>query len=440
MGPLNQLSAAEAARAIASGAVSATALMHACLARIAARETAIGAFQSIDGDRALAAAAAADRAPPKGPLHGVPFAAKDLIDTLDFPTGWGSPIYADHRPPRDASCIQLFRDAGAILVGKTVTTEFAYFNPGRTANPANPAHTPGGSSSGSAAAVADFMVPLAFGSQTAGSLIRPAAYCGVVGYKPTHGAFDAAGVMGLATSLDTLGMLARSVEDMQLVRSVLCPNLPPAGHSTLTDPDWRPRIALMRGPNWWDGSLEMRDACQRALALLAELGASTGELATPPAFADLVAHQRTIMAYETARARIFEYRNHRSRISDAFAQLVEAGLATSHADYAAALDATARAQRVHDQQFLEFDLILAPAAPGEAPRGLGATGDPLFSRAWTLLHAPCLSLPFGKGLNGLPMAVQFVGRRHADAAFLEGCRWVEAAFAAPEAAGAAKAG
>lgn len=420
-GELNRLTAVQVAAAIARGAIKATELMASCLDRIARREPLVHAFQAIDFEAAMKAAEEADRGEPKGPLHGIPFAAKDIIDTADFPTGWGSAVYADYRPRRDASCVQLLKDAGAILIGKTVTTEFAYFDPGPTANPHDLAYTPGGSSSGSAAAVADFMVPLALGTQTAGSLIRPGAYCGVLAYKPTHGAFELDGVMGAAASLDTLGGLARSVNDLILLRRALCPNLAPETF----DPQWRPRVALMRGPHWAEGSMAMRDACQRAMTVLADAGAVVGELSAPAAFADLVAQQKVVMAYETARSRIFEYRNHRDRIGAAFATLVEIGLGTSHADYRQALDAAARARRIHDTQFLEFDVILAPAASGEAPKGLHATGDPLYSRAWTLLHAPSMSVPFGHGPNGLPLAVQLVGRRNADDLFLHTARWID---------------
>src|SRR5438094_10369182 len=210
--PLSR-SVRDAAQAIASGRLTAEALASACLDRIAAREAVVGAWQYLDRDAALAAARQRDAEPPRGPLHGIPIAVKDLIDTADMPTGYGSPIYQGHRPAADASCVALARAAGAVALGKTVTTEFACFTAGKTANPHNPAHTPGGSSSGSAAAVADGMVPLAFGSQTAGSIIRPAAYCGVVGFKPSFGMIARAGVKPLADSLDTVGTMARNVAD-----------------------------------------------------------------------------------------------------------------------------------------------------------------------------------------------------------------------------------
>ena len=419
---LHALSATAIAARIAAGETSAEAVMRECLARIRSREAEIGAFVHLDPDAALAAARAADAVRRLGPLHGVPFAVKDIIDTADMPTAWGSSIHAGHRPRGDASCVALLRRAGAIPVGKSVTTEFAYFAPGKTANPHNPAHTPGGSSSGSAAAVADAMVPFALGSQTAGSLIRPASYCGIIGYRPSIGSFDLQGVMGLSPSLDTLGILARSLDDIALVRSVL-----DGSDANLRDDfDERPpRIALMRGPHWRDGSMEMRDACQRAIETLAGHGAEIGDLQHPASFDDLTDAQKTVMAFETARARIDEYTRHRDAISEQFASLVEAGLAVSRAHYEAARRTASIARRQLDRFFDEFDAILAPAAPGEAPEGLSATGDPLFSRGWTLLQVPSLSLPFGTGPRGLPTSVQLVGRYAGDTRLLAAARWVE---------------
>src|SRR6266478_6832973 len=215
------LSARVAAQEIAAGRLAAEALVTACLDRIAARESVVGAWHHLDPDAALAAARQRDAEPPRGPLHGIPIAVKDLIDTAETPTGYGSPIYEGHRPAADAACVALARAAGAVALGKTVTTEFACFTAGKTANPHNPAHTPGGSSSGSAAAVADGMAPLALGTQTAGSVIRPAAYCGVVGYKPSFGLINRAGVKPLADSLDTVGVFARTVEDAAFFAGVL---------------------------------------------------------------------------------------------------------------------------------------------------------------------------------------------------------------------------
>lgn len=418
---LNQLGLAEMARRIALGEVSAEAIMQSCLQRIAEREAEVGAFVSIDPEAALQAARAADRVEASGSLHGIPIGVKDIIDTEHFVTGWGASCYHEHRPGRNASCVQLMLRAGAIVVGKTVTTEFAYFSPGKTANPHNLRHTPGGSSSGSAAAVADGMLPFAFGTQTAASLIRPAAYCGIPGYKASHGSFDLQGVMGLAPSLDTLGFLAREVEDFELVRGVLCGSVAAAPADFSETPL---RVALLRGAHWAEGSVEMRDVCQRALAVLAEAGAQTGEIATPQAFMELTECQKSVMAYETAHARIYEYDHHREYISDAFIDLVESGLRVTRSAYEAACHERERAMRVLHGLFLDTDVILAPAAPGEAPAGLEATGDPLYSRSWNLLKVPCVSIPFGTGPRSLPLAVQLIGALNSDDRLLASARWV----------------
>lgn len=415
---------ADLARRISAGEITAEAAMQSCLERIDLREAEVGAFIHIDQAVALEAARAADNAEIKGPLHGVPIGVKDIIDTEQFATAWGTRFYQEHRSQRNASCVELFLQAGAIIVGKTVTTEFAYFKPGKTANPHNLAHTPGGSSSGSAAAVADCMLPFAFGSQTAASLIRPAAYCGIPGYKASHGSFDLQGVMGLAPSMDTLGFLAREVEDFELARSVLSGSVP-----VTADFDETPlRVALLRGSHWSEGSLEMRDVCQRALAALAKAGAQTGELACPEIFKALTECQKKIMAYEVARARIFEYNHYRDQISSAFIDLVESGFKVSRFAYEDACSTRDRAIRVLQNLFVDIDIILAPAAPGEAPRGLDATGDPLYSRSWNLLQVPCLSIPFDSGPEGLPLSIQLVGPMNSDDCLLAAAKWVHSQF------------
>jgi amidase len=419
----NQIGFAQMARQIREGSVTAQAIMQSCLLRIEQREAEVGAFICYDADAALASARLADQTEPKGPLHGVPFGVKDIIDTDQFPTGWGTSFYDGHQPTRNASCAELFIRAGGILFGKTVTTEFAYFKPGKTANPHNLDHTPGGSSSGSAAAVADHMLPFGFGSQTAASLIRPASYCGIPGYKASHGSFDLQGVMSLSPSLDTLGFLAREVEDFELARSVLCGSTP----SAIPDLEQTPlRISLFRGPHWMDGSLEMRDVCQRAIDALKAAGVQTGELGCPEAFKPLTEAQKTVMAYEVAHARIFEYSRYRDQISSQFLELFESGLAVSRADFEAACTTRDRAARILESLFIDTDVILTPAAPGEAPAGLDATGDPLFSRGWNLLQVPSVSIPYGKGPNGLPLSVQLIGRMGADDDLLAAAKWVNA--------------
>ena len=425
MTALNRLSATEIARLIRDGSTTPSAVMAAHLQRIAAREADVGAFIHLDADRAMQRARVADGQSAKGPLHGVPFVIKDIIDTADMPTGWGSDIHSGRRPESNAACVQIFLDAGAIPIGKTVTTEFAYFRPGKTANPHNLSHTPGGSSSGSAAAVADCMVPLAFGSQTAASLIRPAAYCGVCALKPTTGAFDLSGVMALAPSLDTLGVLARDPQDLVLVHSLLTANpLPEAPDFS----DIVPHISLMRGPHWQDGAIEMREVCHRAMRALSQAGAETGEMDHPPLFAELTAAHKTVMGYETARSRADVYDAHYSAISDQFKQLVEEGRTVSDVQYREALAMRERANAVLDVLFLDCDAVLVPSAPGEAPEGLGATGDPLFSRIWSLLRLPCVALPLGAGPRGLPLGVQLIGRKGGDRKLLAVAEWVQAVF------------
>ncbi|ETW95399.1 MAG: hypothetical protein ETSY2_48185, partial [Candidatus Entotheonella gemina] len=289
----NELTATEAAQAIAGGMMTSVELVQACLDRIHARETDIGAWTYLDDEAALSQARACDQHPVQGPLHGVPVGVKDLIDTYDMPTSYGSPIYAGHQSAGDASGVAMLRAAGAVILGKTVTTEFAMFTPGKTANPHNPAHTPGGSSSGSAASVADAMVPLALGTQTAGSIIRPASYCGAVGYKPTHGNFPIAGIKALAQSLDTLGGFSRSVADLALLRVAMIGA--PATLATLEGP---PRIGLYRTPQWSEATDDTHNVLETAAQQLAAAGAEVRDAELPPEFADLVAAQETIQVFE----------------------------------------------------------------------------------------------------------------------------------------------
>ena len=322
MSDLHLLSACVIAARIRAGDTTPSEVMADHLARIATRESLVEAFQHLNTDRAMDRARAADDLPAERPLYGVPFVIKDIIDTADMPAGWGFPPYKVRQPESNAPCVDALIAAGAIPIGKTVTTEFAYFKPGKTANPHNLTHTPGGSSSGSAAAVADHMTPLALGSQTAASLVRPAAFCGVAAFRPTTGGFDLGGVMGLSPALDTLGILARDAKDLTLMRSALL-----GRELTVSDDlgDALPRISLMRGPHWQDGSMEMRDTCTRALAALSITGAECGEVAHPSLFAELTEAQITVMGYETARTRAHEYDNYRDDISPQFAALIESG-------------------------------------------------------------------------------------------------------------------
>ena len=413
----HSLTVREAARQIAERRLAAETLTAAYLDRIEAREPIVGAWQYLDREQALATARRRDAEPPRGPLHGIPLAVKDLIDTVDMPTTYGSSIYHGHWPAADASCVALAKAAGAVVVGKTVTTEFAAFTPGKTANPRNPAHTPGGSSSGSAAAVADGMAPLAFGTQTAGSVIRPAAYCGCVGYKPSFGLINRAGVKPLADSLDTVGVLAPTVEDTAFFVGVLSER-PALRH--LAVPSEAPRFGLYRTPMWDAAEPATAAAIDEARAALERAGAAVAELAVAPEHHGLAEAQNTIMCFEAVRAFAHERTLHSAELSPRFAQMLDAGMAIGADEYDRAL-ARAVAARVGLTAFFgACDAVLVPAAPGEAPIGLGNTGDPIFNRMWTLLGVPCVTLPARWAENGLPTGVQLVGRAGDDARLM-GC-------------------
>jgi Asp-tRNA(Asn)/Glu-tRNA(Gln) amidotransferase A subunit family amidase len=423
---LRSLSIQEAAERIAAGRLTAEALVTAFLARIAAREKTVGAWHYLDREAALATARWRDNEAPRGPLHGVPIAVKDLIDTADMPTAYGSPIYHGHRPAADASCVALMRAAGAIVLGKTVTTEFACFTPGKTANPHNPAHTPGGSSSGSAAAVAAGMAPLAFGTQTAGSVIRPAAYCGVIGYKPSFGVINRAGVKPLADSLDTIGVMARTVADAAFCVGVLAER--PALRR-VRPPAFAPRFGLYRTPLWDMAEAATAAALDAARAALEGAGAAVGELAIAPEHEGLNPAQEQIMGFELVRALAYERLEHSAELSPALARLLDAGLAVGAEDYDRARACAAAARARLPEFFGGCDAVLVPAAPGEAPAGLGATGDPVFNRMWTLLGVPCVTVPARWGASGLPTGVQLVGRVGDDAHLLAAALFLERALA-----------
>ena len=419
MKPLHELTAAEAAAAIAAGTITSEALVTACLERIAAREERVGAWGYLDPEQALAQARARDRSPTQGPLHGVPLGIKDLIDTSDMPTCYGSPIYAGYRPAWDAASVALLRAAGAVILGKTVTTEFAMFTPGKTANPHNVAHTPGGSSSGSAAAVADTMVPLALGTQTAGSIIRPASFCGVVGYKPTHGQFSVAGIKALSQTLDTLGGFARSVVDLALLRAALV-----GGPVQLSALERTPRLGLCRTPQWSHATAATREALESASRQLAAAGAEVRDLELPAAFEHLVAAQETIQIFEGARCCSYELTMHRGQLSPKLLELLAPAGSISYADYASALTLAATCRQQLEAMFTVHDALLVPSAPGEAPAGLDATGNPLFNRMWTLLHTPAVTLPGHTGPNGLPVGVQVIGPLGMDDRLLAIAAWM----------------
>ena len=420
---LSRLSAMEAARKLAAREVSAEKVLRHCLERITEREPTVHAWTFLDVDAAVKRAQALDAGATKGLLHGLPIGVKDVFDTFDMPTAYGSPIYAGHRPASDAACVALARAAGAIVVGKTVTTEYATFHPGPTCNPRNPAHSPGGSSSGSAAAVADWMVPLAFGTQTAGSIVRPAAYCGVVGYKPTYGTLNRVGVKMISYTLDTIGVLARNVPDAALFVSALSGREELLIEHSSSD---APRIGLCRTFEWDRAGNETVAAFEDAARRLGAAGANVRDVALPPLFAGLAEAQIAIMVAEVARCLSHEWLVHRDKLSRELKTMIEAGLAVTPERYEAAQTLAIECRALLPQVFDDCDALIAPSAIGEAPMGIEATGDPLFNRIWTVLRTPVVHVPCSLGPSGLPLGVSVIGPVSADRATLLAASWVQA--------------
>jgi Asp-tRNA(Asn)/Glu-tRNA(Gln) amidotransferase A subunit family amidase len=431
------LSAADAAQQIRGGRLTSEDLVQACLERIRALEPKVQAWAFLDEEHALSQARAADErkrsGEPIGPLHGVPVGLKDIIDTGDMPTENGTVLHQGRTPRHDATVVAMLRAAGAVMLGKTVTTECAYFAPGKTRNPHNPEHTPGGSSSGSAAAVAAGMVPLALGSQTNGSTIRPASFCGVYGYKPTHGLIPRHGILELSRTLDHVGLFARSIDDIALLAEQL------AGHDE-RDPDTRPRarvpfrkiaseeppidpmLAFVKTPHWERVDAETKEAFSE---LLEALGDRVEEVELFPSAAEAWDWHKTIMETEMAANFEREWHSGRDKLSGQLRSLIERGREVRAIDYQRALRSIAPVVASFDELFMErYDAILTPAALGTAPKGLETTGDPSFCSLWTLCGMPAMSLPLMQGSNGLPLGVQLVGRRNFDARLLRTARWL----------------
>ncbi len=424
--PLHTLSARQIAQAVARREITVEAVVRSHLERIGALDPELHAWQFLDSRQALAQARELDRLGPAGPLAGVPVGVKDLLDTADQPTSYGSPIYAHHRPAIDAACVASCRDAGALVLGKTVTTEFATFKPGPTRNPHSTPQaprTPGGSSSGSAAAVAAHMVPLAFGTQTAASIVRPAAFCGIVGYKPTHNLLPLAGVKSLSPSLDTVGGFARSVDDVALfigalARLDLTPVVPV-----------KPRVGLCRTPHWELADADARRAWSDAVKALEDEGAELVEVDLPESWGSLAQAQIDIMNYEARSSFAAERREQADGFSAAFSQVLAGGDAVDRQRLFAAQELAVRLRAELETLFRLTDVLIAPSARGEAPAGLDSTGDPVFSRLWSLLGAPCVQVPVGKGSHGMPVGVTVVGPRWQDTQALGAARLLELALA-----------
>lgn len=419
------LSARETAAAVRSGRLAPAAVARAFAERIAAIEPEVLAWAWFDPEQAIEAAGRVD---PAGPLAGVTFGIKDVIDTVDLPTGYGSALYAGTRPPWDAPCVTRARALGGIVMGKTVSTEFAMSSPGQTRNPHDRGHTPGGSSSGSAAAVAAGMVQVAYGTQTAGSLIRPASFCGVVAYKPSFGLLNRTGIKVLAENLDTLGVITRDVRDAAFVTAALAekPELAIEGRAI------PPRIGRFRTSRWAEAGEATRTALDRTAAALAAAGARVVDVPVPDWFDELYPMHDAVMGWETARSLAYEYRVMAERISPVTRAFLDQLARATRGQYEAALAACERRRQWLDELLADCDALLAPAAPGEAPAGLASTGDPVFNKPWTLLHGPCVAVPAGLGPNALPVGVQLVGRLGDDAGLLNAAAFTEDALASQE--------
>ena len=421
MTDLHTLTATQATRLIQSGKLTPSDLTEACLARIAEREPQVRAFHFHDPEQARKQAANAR----PGPLHGIPVGIKDVLDTADMPSGYGSPIWEGWRPRADSAPVAWAKNAGAVVMGKTVSTEFATRKPGPTANPAGLGHTPGGSSSGSAAGVADGFFPIAYGTQTAGSIIRPAAYCGVVGYKPTYNTIDRMGMKVMSASLDTVGVMARSVADCALFASAVSTR-------DLGDPDVRPdrapRVGICMGPTAAAALPETEALRVRVTNALNRAGARVTDRELPEDFNALIDAHPIVMNHESARALGWELENARDGISPGLLERLLFGLSRTAEQIAGAYAVFERSQIAFPDAMDGLDVLITPSATGEAPAGLEWTGDPAFNYIWTSLHVPCVTVPAGLGPNGMPLGIQIVGRRGDDKAVLAWAQWVAAAI------------
>jgi Asp-tRNA(Asn)/Glu-tRNA(Gln) amidotransferase A subunit family amidase len=416
------LAALDLARRIEAGELTPRAVLEICGEAIAASEPKVGAFAALDLDAARRGAD--DTRLCAMPLRGLPLGVKDIFDTADLPTQYGSRIYCGHRPRADAAAVAMARRAGGLIIGKTVTTEFASLVPAGTRNPRNIAHTPGGSSSGSAAAVAAAMLPLALGSQTGGSVIRPAAFCGIAGFKPSFQLIPTVGMKTFAWHLDTVGLFAAGVADVAFVAGAI------------TERDLRvdrgtpaaPRIALVRTHLWPQASAAMQAALEAAARAAQSAGATVTELALPPILQDAERLHRTIQDYEAFRALAYEYDHHRDAIAEGLRQQLDHAAAISAADYDTARGVAKRARAALVDWMRGYDVILTPSAPGAAPPGLSSTGDPMFNRLWTQMGTPCVNVPVLRE-DELPLGLQIIGRFGRDRGALEAALFLERAIA-----------
>jgi len=433
---LNWLSATDAARAIHDGAITSEQLMQACLARVHEVDPQVQAWTFLDEEHALSQARARDQdraeGRPTGPLHGVPVGIKDIIDTCDMPTEDGTVLHAGRTPARDAAVVAALRAAGAVVMGKTVTTECATYSPGKTRNPHNPEHTPGGSSSGSAAAVAAGMVPIALGSQTNGSVIRPAAFCGVYGFKPTHGLIPRTGILKLSRTLDHVGMFARTLEDVAVLAEIMTgwdwddPDTRPRAtiafrQIAAEEPPLKPLLGFVQPPVWDRAEPQMREAFAELSETLKD---SVVTIELPPSCAEALDWHRTIMEAEMAANLDREYEKGRERLSASLRDQLARGREVRALDYQRAVARIPILNSAFEEMLERCDAFITPSAPGPAPKGLEATGDPSFCTLWTFLGMPALNLPVMQAENGLPLGLQLVGPRNRDARLLRTAKWL----------------
>jgi Asp-tRNA(Asn)/Glu-tRNA(Gln) amidotransferase A subunit family amidase len=433
---LAALSLTDAAAEIRDGRITSAELVADCLKRVEEVDPKIQAWAFLDPEHAMKQARAADEhrrfGRDIGPLHGVPVGIKDVFDTTDMPTEFGSPYWAGRTPRDDAAAVARLRAAGAVIFGKTVTTEYAFQHPGKTTNPHDPARTPGGSSSGSAAAVAAHMVPGAVGTQTGGSTIRPAAFCGIVGFKPTHGLIPRTGALQTSRTLDHVGAFARSVEDVALLTEVMAgfdaedPDTRPlargpyAGVAT-SEPPLPPRFAFVRTAAWKHIDPVMSEAFDELVAALGER-AVTVDLGQ--SFEKTLDLHRVVVDVEMAHYLHRDYEQAGVQLSAVLRGTIERGRAVPAVEYMRAVSAIATLNESLGEVFNEYDALLTPSAPGPAPLGLESTGSSVFCATWSYLGTPSITLPLMASEEGMPMGVQLVGRRDNDARLLRTANWL----------------
>lgn len=432
----NFLSAREAIQAIGEGEITSTEMVKDCLDRIVEHDETIGAWVHLDPEHALKQAGDADelreKGAPLGSLHGIPVGIKDIIDTGDLPTELGSPLYAGRTPAEDAFLVERLREAGAIIMGKTVTTELAVMSPGKTTNPHDSTRTPGGSSSGSAAAVASFMAPLAVGTQTNGSVIRPASFCGVYGFKPTFGRISRHRVLKQAPVLDTIGVFGRTLEDVALISDVLMAYdsrdsfMQPRARMRISrimaeEPPMDPHFAFVRSPVWDVAEQSTKDAFRE---LISSVEDQVDVVELPSVFQGAHEDHRLIMEADLAKNYDWEYRDGKDKLSAILCEMIERGQSVKAVDYNNAVERIEEYNENLNEIFDEYDAILTPSAPGEAPVGLDTTGNPAFCTIWTLCGTPALSMPLLQGSNNMPIGVQIVGARGDDGRLFRNAKWL----------------